>query len=662
MSWIEAIPAFLGAVVVLLVPGLAVGICMRLRGAELFGVAPVLSASVVAVASIAGPYLGIRWTPGYFAAATGVVAAAGAVAAMIWRRALPYGLSRAPFQAVAAALGGVLIGFVLIGQQMLRVFGAPDHISQTTDNIFHLNAIRYIVDTGSASPLTVGDMNGSPFYPSVWHAFGALILEVSGASIPVVVSSFTIVISAVVWPMGLFFLMRQILPKSRLAAITVGVVAAGYPAHPMLLTMWGVLYPNQLSISLLPGMLALAARALGQGAVRGEPPVAQLRALILLAFGSPGLALAHPGAAMALVAFAWPLVLIAVPQAVRWLVGRGSSRGMAIAFSTLLVLVLAVGTGVLWWAFRPEPGLAQGPPMQTMAQAFGQIVLGAPMGASVGGALTIAFIVGCVDIAKHRHRWPLGVIAVAAFLFIAVTSFDRIPFREYFTGVWYNDAYRLAALLPVAMAPIAVVGVVQIVQRAQALATWLMGRWAQARPIAVLAGLAPRWRSPAVAVVVLALVMVDGQMGNMRRAVWDTQPRYFLNSSSELLSSDEAQILQRVTMHVAPSDVIIGNPWTGTALVYAYSGRRATELHVYSNAGDDVRLLNTSLRWARDMPAVCDAVHRLGVKYVLDFGLREFHDLHHTYEGLYHLEESGVAVTVDQQGAAKLLRLTVCGV
>ena len=658
MTWIEAVPALVSAVAVLVLPGAAVGTAMRLRGVELFALAPVLSASIVAVASLAGPFVGVPWGPLMVAAATAVACVAGWCLSFAWRGTRRGAGPSRSFRTALPALVGLGLGAALLGQQMMRVFGAPSNISQTTDNIFHLNAIRYIADTGSASPLTVGEMNGSPFYPSVWHAFGALVLQLSGSPVPAVASALTIAIPAVVWPAGILFLSRQALPRTRVASVAVGIVAAGYPAHPILLAMWGVLYPNQFSICLLPAMLALAVGALGLSSSADQRP---LRAFVLLVAGAPGIALAHPGAAMALMAFAWPLVLMAVPHAMRWLMGRGIRRGLAAAVSGFLLLVLAGFTGLVWWVFRPEPGLAQGPPMQTMAQAFGQIVLGAPMAASVGGALAVAFIAGCVDIARRPHRWPLGVMAVAAFLFIAVSSFDRIPFREFFTGVWYNDAYRLAALLPVAMAPIALAGVVRIVVWAQFLLEWSTARWAGTRPGRVLAATPQPWRAPAMAVLVLSLVMADGQLGNMRRAVWDTQPRYFLNQSSELLSADEEQLLQRVSSHVSPSDVIIGNPWTGAALVYAYSGRRATELHVYSNAGDDVRLLNTSLRWAESRPAVCDAVHRLGVTYVLDFGLREFHDLHHSYAGLYRLVEDGVAEVVDQQGDARLLRITACG-
>ncbi|WP_136609635.1 DUF6541 family protein [Sinomonas albida] len=657
MTWISATPALLTAALVLVLPGAVFGWSLRLRGVELYALAPLLSASIVAVGAILCGAVHITWNPLALAASTALVSAIGLLVTRPGEKPVFTSYSDSLRRAAPAALG-LLVGAALLGSAMMRVFGAPDHISQTTDNIFHLNAIRYIMDTGSASSLTVGQMTGISFYPAVWHAFGALIVQLSGASIPVAASSLTIAIAAIVWPSGVLYLARQALPDSRIASLAAGIVAAGYPAHPILLAMWGVLYPNQYSISLLPAMLALVVRGFGLGAERDRLG----RVFVLLGLGAPGLALAHPGAAMALVAFAWPLVVMAAPAFRRWLLARGWRAGLSTSVVVTGLALLAAATIYVWNALRPDPELAQGPPLQTMAQALGQIFLGAPMGASVGGMVTVAFVVGCVAIARGYVRpWPIGAFAAAAFLFVAVSSFDRVPFREFFTGVWYNDAFRLAAQLPVVMAPIALVGLDVMIPWLSGLVDRAAAKTRAMPGLRLLAVMPAGRRASAVTLIVLVLVAADGQIGNIRQAVWDAQPRYFLNSQSELLSSDERQVLERLDQHVPASDVIAGNPWTGTAFAYAYAGRRTLELHVYTNASDDVRLIDSSLRSARTMPAVCDAVRRLGVRYVLDFGLNEFHGYHHDYAGLYHLDEDGLAKVIDRQGDAKLLQLTVCG-
>ena len=58
-------------------------------------------------------------------------------------------------------------------------------------------------------------------------------------------------------------------------------------------------------------------------------------------------------------------------------------------------------------------------------------------------------------------------------------------------------------------------------------------------------------------------------------------------------------------------------------------------------------------------PAVCDAVDRLGVRFVLDFGDREVHGATHTYDGIDDLDNP-VFELIDQEGDARLYRLTAC--
>ena len=77
----------------------------------------------------------------------------------------------------------------LISRRLVAAFGRPESFSQTFDNVFHLNAVRYIQETGSRSSYTVSSMTGGGFYPSAWHDLVALLANLTGASIPVAVTS-----------------------------------------------------------------------------------------------------------------------------------------------------------------------------------------------------------------------------------------------------------------------------------------------------------------------------------------------------------------------------------------------------------------------------------------------------------------------------------------
>ncbi|MDQ6739667.1 MAG: hypothetical protein M3021_04675, partial [Actinomycetota bacterium] len=203
-----------------------------------------MSVSLIVVAAAAGPVLGYSWS------IVPVAVLAGLATAMAWaaRKVLaprwPDETGRRRFdRRFYSAVAGVALGALIIGARLLFVFGSPDSISQTFDNIFHLNAIQYIYQTGQASSLTIGGMTGIPFYPAAWHAFAALVGQLSGASIPVAVNAANLAIGALVWPLGCVYFCQQVFGQKMHAALLTGVLSAGFGAFPILMVDFGVLYP-----------------------------------------------------------------------------------------------------------------------------------------------------------------------------------------------------------------------------------------------------------------------------------------------------------------------------------------------------------------------------------------------------------------------------------
>ena len=80
--------------------------------------------------------------------------------------------SRGPALSVA---GGVLLGAAFIG--LAAVQGLPNwqSIPSTWDAVWHANTIRFILDTGQASPTHMGELRNvetqdALYYPSTFHA------------------------------------------------------------------------------------------------------------------------------------------------------------------------------------------------------------------------------------------------------------------------------------------------------------------------------------------------------------------------------------------------------------------------------------------------------------------------------------------------------------
>ena len=84
----------------------------------------------------------------------------------------------------------------------------------------------------------------------------------------------TLVVSAVVWPLGILLLTRTLFGRTPVLTVSAGLLAASLPVFPTLLMNYGVLYPYQLGLALLPVALAATLRALGlAGAPRRRPAV-----------------------------------------------------------------------------------------------------------------------------------------------------------------------------------------------------------------------------------------------------------------------------------------------------------------------------------------------------------------------------------------------------
>lgn len=657
MQWSDAVPAVVGALVALMASGLLVAWATSARGFALAALAPVYSVSLVAVTAVLCPMVGIAWSM-LPVAILALVAAA--VAYVLARRRPRSWTSQRSFDArFGFAMLGTVVAAVIIGARLVYAFGSPDNISQTYDNIFHLNAIQYILNTGQASSFTVGGMTGIPFYPAGWHAVVSLTAQLSGSDIPVSVNATNLVIGGFVWPVGCIYLCQQVLGQSRIAALLAGAVSAGFGAFPLMMVDFGVLYPNLLSISLLPGVLALGIQILHLSAVPDVPPLMRYFALLI---AIPGLALAHPSTLMAFLAFLSPAVLFVYAKGWRrWRRSWPSTRTRAVAWSVALV----AGTAAVilaWQAVRPIAEAAFWPPIHSPLGSLWELATNSEMNRPPAITVSVLMFVGLIGMVRRRNLWwLLGLFGVACVLFMVVSSFRPGPLRDFVTAIWYNDSYRLAALMPAAAIPVATFGAVWAVDLVRRRVRPLAPGGHSSGPIGSHAA-GRTWALPAgLGVLLLVAVVVLTQVGGVQYAADKAHVSYELTADSQLITRDEMAVLRDVRSLVPPDAVVAANAWNGSALAYALADRRTIQLHVLSsNFTLNDKIVLDSLREAKTNPAVCPAVRALNVSYVLDFGGQEINGGSHPAPGLDNLEGSGVATLLSRHGDAKLFRFNGC--
>ncbi|MFB9645810.1 DUF6541 family protein [Microbacterium terregens] len=621
-----------------------------LRGFSAIAIAPAAAVTVIGVTAVASGAVGIPWSVFVVIVASAVI---GVVLWILRRRVFapaPRG-ARHSLRVDTGLLAGLSLAVCLICWRVLTVIGGAENISQSFDNVFHLNALRYVLDTGNASSLMIGRMTnpagGLGFYPAGWHGLTSLVVQVSGVSIPVAVNAVTVVTAAVIWPLGAILLARALLGSGAAVSIAAGVLAAAFPSFPLLVMDYGVLYPYQLGLALVPVALTATLRALGLAGDRGGR-FPTWWWWVILAGAIPGIAIAHPGAFVSWVALSFPM---AVAYAwLQWRASRSSRARWAVAVGSVVYL----GAGLLVLIVLRPPLDARGWPLQTSMLDAVWRVLSVSIwysGSAVLAALAVVLgLLWAVIRPSQQSLIAVGMFAVAAILFVVVAALPLPQLRDLLTGSWYNNLPRLAAMLPLASVPLGAYGV-------SASCDWLAGRWRTPRTRASSAG-------NALANVIIAVAIVAGvvgtQVGAMNNAVASAQSSFRLDEDSALINSDEWEILARLDEHVPPGVFVAGNPYTGASLAYALADRPVLMPHILMEVTDDIQALNDGLASAGSASAACDAVNALNVGFVLDFGRGEVHGADHTPPGFVDLAESDAVTEVDREGDASLYKIVAC--
>lgn len=634
MSWLAFVPDLLIATALALVPGLLIGGALGLRRAWLVAAAPAITVAGFAFWATLLGLAGVPWS----LTSAGVSTLATAALAWLAGRRLPRTAGTGG-PAWPVILGAVLAApFVLWGMKL--GMSRPDIPPQTWDAMFHLVALREILQTGDGSMLTLGRVAAPAatwaFYPAGWHDLavlgyrGNLIATANAASM---------VVAAVVYPLGLGGL-GSVLSRSPLAPVATALAGSAMIAFPARMLSYGTLWPNALGYALIPAALALV---IGFAESRRAAGAYDWR-LGLGAVGAiGGVAAAHPNAFFA-------LVLLAAPYAVaRWIpVARRAWRepSLPLRALTALTVVTAAGLGVA--ALVLAPGSYDREPYGTLTGALlgaltdSQLAEQGYGNANPSWLLAAGLLLGCVAVFVAReHRWLVASLGLAVWFF-ALAVVTTLPGYG-LTSPWYSDPVRLGAMVPLVAAPLIGIG-----------AAWLV---ALARP---------RWRPALGAAVVVALVAGTGALRAVER---DDQ----LHKNYEMIPEDglqalvslkELELLARLDEDIPEGAVILGSPFDGTPFAFVLSGVEVVYPHMKGNWDEKSRVLARIFNEAQSNPQVCDLLADLGVEYFYDDRITYGPDFggHSAYDGfeIDHQFRREFLTLVDSGGGASLYRITGC--
>lgn len=635
------------AILVIGVPGALVGVALRLRGLWLAGSAPLLGICAVGVATLWTHALGVRWSWWAVAATAAVLGGLALVAARFVKAVrepdLPAGWSWAA--PIAVGIGGLLLTM-----RFVAGIGQPDWFAQSGDNVFHLNAVRWLLDHGDASPFGIvrfASNSSGTFYPDTWHAIVALTCQITGAPIPLGSNALFFTVSCVIWPAGVVLLTRSLFGSATSVLVASGAICAGFVTYPFLLAPYMGTYPLVFAIALVPAALACAVNALGLARSAASRPMTSL----VLALAIPAIALTHPSAFTMLAVLCACPVLAALKK-----FAHGVRARMMPACLVAVIYVCAVVLLILF--VRPslaQPNSPQSPLVWTVFEALS----GGFVGLAIPLTISALMLVGATVVLALREQnagVSVGLWVVVACLYCAAASMDE-TIRVLLTEPWYADAERVAAFTPIAVVPLAARGAEWIWDRlinlsAASSFTPLRRQTMQITAIALLSALA--LQSSAVESTSLFMRALYTPAASIK------PPQHVSLTTPIPLSQDDRALLSKLDSIVPPGATIAGNPWNGYGFAYALAGRRVLLPSMLTPIEGETKAFMQSFAHSEPAGPGCRAARRLGIGWILDLHPDRIAPTRPRFTGLENLAASNNVTVAARVGDSSLYKVTGC--
>jgi hypothetical protein len=586
---------------VFFVPGLLVCLALGLRGWRLAAIAPAVTFGLVATGGPLLNVLGVRWSLLSLAAWTVVAAAVSfAAARLITRLAAARTVEadddpdirpapRARWEHLLVG-GGVLAGMAVGAVVFLRGSGGLRLIAQDWDAPFHANAVRWIAEHGKAVPSDIAPIAnfsaGDPyFYPITYHALLAGVVDTFGVTPSWALNAAALTV-VLLWPLGVAALGLAWRVPAPIVAVA-ALVSTWFSAFPYDSLWRGPLWPFVAGVALLPALLGVARMVVERAPI---VPTA-----VTIALAVTGIVALHPSLAFVVLVYVLALIAAVVLrlEPFRW---RGATSRLLIigglTVVVLLPLVLRARTssagvaGAEWDEFVTQP------------EGFGQVLLFSPITALPQWWLGLPAIVGLVlMVLRRRLLWLLAAYAVFGAVYAGTAAMDNW-IVNLLSAPFYNDAWRLATLLPLA-------GAFAVAEAVTAPAAWLARRLRLGTSRSSLLGVT------AALVVVLAL-LGNGAYTNRNAALLGR-----VYHDGPTVSSGEVAAFEWLARNLEPGEQVMNDRHDGSVWMYAMAGVEPMEWTFYGNTVDPaVEKLHLELNQMDDEPEVREVLAEEDVRYV----------------------------------------------
>jgi len=591
---VEWVAAGVPAVLVLgwfWLPGLVVLRVLAFRGLGLVAVAPLVTLGVLGATAILAERAGVAWGP-----ATAVGGTAIAVGIAWLARRLDRGGRPATVQQAGSARWTVAAVAVGVAAQIVPTFVGmqrPGRLLDAYDAVVHLNTIRYVQESGSASSLTVSGVysagQDTGFYPAAWHGVTALVPAWPDPATVFTIAAF--LPTAVAWTTGIAFLTRSVFPGRPRAACWAALLSgAGLTLPQVLAQQQAGLIPNALALGALPALLGLFV------GLRARPGA---RWYVAAGVGLVGLGLTHPNAVLsaAVILGAWALQRSRplLRRASRTMRGRLSLWGIGGALALLMLVTLTAAR------MRDVLAYSSAGPSRiwdtVVAVATGQ------MGSSTGGggiAVVLTAAVGAWSVRKLRGGRPL-LAALATMLVLFVAGRSSLPLLAELDRPWFGESKRIAPAIVALLLPLAAVAIDS------------GGAW-----LATSGRLRTSLRPRTVSLVLGGVIAATGIAAGALETASQARASYSAGSDADgtFATDDELAMMRRLSGKLEPSGVVLGSPHSGAAHLYGLIGQPVAIRTPLANLSPELIYVTRHIAELGESTPLCGALDSLGVRYL----------------------------------------------
>lgn len=469
--WTSFFIDFALTLVMLYVPGMLFGFLFRMSNVLRLAFAPIFSITLYEILAIAYQKLSIF--ADFFSIFFPIllISAVVCIVSLVVRRNKKESCSQVMGQSLCwpSLVLYVGVAFVVGMLFFVKALDGTDTFLQAWDNAFHLNVVRYFVESGNYSALCVTNTTGvsptpgSGYYPAAWHLLCAAITSVVGGTVPTTINAVNFAFASVVFPAGMYCFVSRVLGENRTGIVIGALLSSGFASFPWSFLTYGPLFPNLASMSLLPAALTVMMGVFDHASSAKQRVIS----VACSAFAVIALGFAQPNSVFVAIVVLFPYACVEFRQI-------ADNCGLRIAglrksVFYILCCILFIALWVVFYVLPPlhAPYTVNWAAFASHVQSLVNVLSLAYVRPQASLLLALLVIVGIANSFKNRaYCWVSVAYAMTCVMLIIAESSDGF-LKTFLTGLWYTDQYRLAAMCGIAATPLACVGAARVVELAK---------------------------------------------------------------------------------------------------------------------------------------------------------------------------------------------------